>query len=738
MAYGTKYTASFESTAEETYDVFILEKDYVGSEIPITLSAVPVRHSWATDEPQPPIKGSSLTLSILNTGSLPISSFYSNNDDQFKIWFYKGANKLFEGFLVQDDCTELMVDYVHEIVLSFTDNLGLLKDVALDKDVPDFGGYPCTAYFDFVSVVPDNFIYLYNTDFIPVVSTPFTISGHIEAAANAAWTPIAVTSLGGNNWKVQVVDGAFTDMQAWPCIISGSATINLYNRNTLLNIIRVCLANTGLALDSHIYANIFELSNDDSRAFLEQTYIDPQTFIDDENFKNCYEVLEIILGRFGLTLFQANGVWNIIRWHEFRYYTSPYPVDYFIYNSAMEYTGAGTMNNLLVTGFEEAIYPENGLTRSIIRPWQFETEKFDYEQPKYLLRNFDLQDLGALITSYTSGANTNYEYEFTGWQTNGVYSPYPDIFIRVVRVTATNEEIERYAVIDGQSGAPGLAAESFPLEVATGDKLTFEFTYRTNTSQPGAATTYIGVRLFDGTTTLYADKDPNVNWDTGLINWPFTIPVGANNNENQNVVVETGAIPFDGLVFLYLPQVTTSPSPGDETQIKDIRLTYTPFINDSTKIIGQTHKSLSDEVSVKNTQSIEVLTDDSPRNSIAGTLYKPSFTSLVQDRTSLWYRIQASAEEKRIGEIISTESLVIRLIPRAKLEGTFYGLTGVSMLAILTNNALPTYNFIFGSLEIDYRNNSFTGTQYEMYIDDEIDIPRPGVTYEFKYLYSNV
>jgi len=737
MAYFEHYRAEFDSVSEETYRIYIYEKDYVGSIVNLTLSAIPIKHAWSTDEPQPPIKGSSLTFSYLNTGSVPISSFYSVNDDQFKIQLFRGGEMLFEGFLVQDDCAEIMVDYTHEITLSFNDNLGLLKDVPLDSNVPNLGAFTASAYFDFLSPSPSNncFIYLYNTTFIPVVATPFTISGHIEAAANATWTPTAVTAIGNGNWKVQVADFSFIDMQAWPCFIAGSSTIDLYNRNSLLNIIRVCLYNTGLELDTHIYANIFEVSQDVTRSFLEQTYIDAQTFIEGESFMDCYRVLEIIMDRFNLTLFQANGVWNIVRWQEFRYYTSPFPLPYFIYDFEMTYTGTGTLDKFYTTGFEESIYPEVGLTRSIIRPYNFDKETYNYYQPKYLLRNFDLQDLGSLITSYVSGPNTISEYNLTDWHDAG-FSPQPSYFIRVVVTTATGFEVERYVVVSGATGDNPRSVMSTPFEVSAGDKITFEYTFKTTKSQAGPGTVVLALRLYDLSTTNYADEDPTVNWKVG-VGWNFTIPSGGNTNVNQTVTIDPGQIPFDGLIYCYLPQADQTAAGGDETQIKDIRITYTPYINDSVKINGQVHTS-TQNVNIKNNESIEIFTDDSPRNSIKGTLFKPSFATSIQDKTSQWYRISNPSETLRIGEITTGEQLKWRQISRAKLEGTFYGLVqtnNVSMLAILTNTALPGLNFIFGMLEIDYRNNSFNGTQWEIYEDGE-SIAEP-IVYDFKYLYSS-
>lgn len=644
MAYEIKYQASFDNSAQQTYTVQILELDYVGSVLPLSFSGVPIKHAWQTDEPKPAIKGSSVMLTIHNPGDLPITDFYSNTDDQFKIRVFHGAQLKFEGFLVQDDCSELMVDFVHEIALSFNDNLGLLKDVALD--------------------------------------------------------------------------------------------VNL-ERLPLLDIIKVCILNTGLELDLFVYANIFEASHSTADSFLPQTIIDTQTFLKSESFDNCYSVLETLLNRFHLTLLQADGHWNIVRWDEVRYYPTAIDVPYFHYDSAFTLIGTGVMDANIVSGFMEATYPETGLTRSIFRPFKFVKETFNYVQPKYLLRNYDLQDLGAFITSYVDGANTNYEYEFTDWDPGG-FSPAVTYYIRVVRDTATDEEIERYVVIEGATGDTARSIVGQPFEVGEGDRITFEYTFRTTASQAGPATIILALRLFDGTTTRFADDDPTVNWKPG-VGWNFLIPSGGNTNENQSVTINPGRIPFSGLIYCYLPQAVDPAGPGDETRIKDIRVTYTPYINDSTKIIGHIHRA-EQVYTIKNNEESEIFMDDSPRNSVIGTLFRSTFTGVLQDRTTTWYRLTVPAGEKRIGEIMTYEQDLWRQKPRTKLEGTFYGIGAITMLAVLSNtavvNGIHAVYFLFGSLEIDYKNNSLNCTLWEIYEDEEEEDLSSPINYTFKYIYD--
>jgi hypothetical protein len=132
--YGLRYTASYSSTTDKNYRVDIYFKDYVGAANSVKCAGRPVIHKWESDEPLTPIKGSSLTVTLINEGWLPLTAFYSVEDDFCKIVLtWEDANAvLFTGFLVQDDCREPLTDVNHEITLAANDNLGLLKGLKLD------------------------------------------------------------------------------------------------------------------------------------------------------------------------------------------------------------------------------------------------------------------------------------------------------------------------------------------------------------------------------------------------------------------------------------------------------------------------------------------------------------------------------------------------------------------------------------------------------------------------------
>jgi len=676
MAYTLKYQGEFDSISEVGYRVEILEKDYSGPNYQIQLAAAPVVHNWNTDDPKASVKGSSLQIRYLNKGSIPIESFYSNADDQFRVIFYQGSKVLFIGYLVQDDCIEPMVDFTHEVLLSANDNLGLLKDLALDVSA-EVSLLPCMAQGDFIGItIPvQNWIILSNINFTPAIGVPFTITGHPATLMNNTFTPTAVTALSSTQFRVKIATSTGDTVNA-PCSINGTATIaNGNKRLTLANIIHACLVKTGLELDTHIYCNLFAANNIVTTSFLHQIYIEPDTFLSGDKFDNCYSVLEKICGTFNLSLFQALGRWNIVHWDELRRGT----VNGFIYDYDFALTGTEDLQAAFDFGFhgttgmpDHPTYPEAGLVKSITRPFEFAKETFNYQQPKYLLKNYDLQTLGALLRTYTSGGNTIKEYVATSWEL-GFTGTVVERFIRVTTDSLGNE-IDRVFVMRGPTGDSARSVASTPIEVSAGDKVNFSFSFKTNVSQGGTLTIIFAIRVFDGVNNRYVDESPTDNgaWQSG-IGFNYVIASGDNSNVWHQVDIKSSQIPFNGLLYCYLAQATQDPqSTAKETYYKDIRLELTQFINDSTKVIGHIHKD-SQAVVIKNNKDVEIYMDDSPRNTIQGTLFQPSFTGLLQDRTDLWYR-NGITESKKVGNIITNETLQYRSVSRTKLEGAYRGL----------------------------------------------------------------
>jgi hypothetical protein len=105
---------------------------------------------------------------------------------------------------------------------------------------------------------------------------------------------------------------------------------------------------------------------------------------------------------------------------------------------------------------------------------------------------------------------------------------------------------------------------------------------------------------------------------------------------------------------------------------------------------------------------------------------------VVQDRTRFWY-----PDLLPLGELTTFETLFHRRVPRTKIEGSWLGVDEVSMLTILSYTVFPGKYFTFGTLTIDYKNNTFSGTLWERWRVYEVDSDLRSY-YQLNYLYKKL
>lgn len=751
MAYGLKYQTQFSSVSDDNnasrdYTLQFLFKDYTGGPTSIEGGSISVIQKCTQDDPVAPIKGQSLDIRLVNDGSLPITSFQTIDDDGVQVKLLDdNSNVLFIGFLVQDDFSEMMVDFSHEITLSANDSLGLLKEVPLSEASVRRAFYAVRRTNGVNTVI---YFYVGDKAFYPQASDTIEVDGGTYTIDTAVEEDTVISSI-GYNWTIKVTTTtggiAYGDETIY---LTGE--INLIERNSLLSVLAVCLAQTNLALVTNIFLNLYEYRQDNTYSTIEQTIIDTQTFISGDNYEDCYSVLSKILTGFNCTLIQANGQWNIVHWFEAREYTDN-AIPGFVYDETWSRAGTTTFANNFFIGADpqltQIIYP---LTTTAYRGYKFSRKTFNYKNPKYLLRNLDLKLLGPKIREYQSGGLFYYEYEIYQWYYWDAYGlPQADRLIRVVKDNLGNE-LERYIVIYNRVN--GGEVQSSPVEISEGDIIKLSFNWSTDVSQPG--TGYAGgnwiVRIFDGSVYQYArnyegtltpgqalTEIPPI-WEVKSV--PFSLPANwrqvtaSNTNQWETVTIQTAPVPFSGLFHLVLTSLTTSTA--NETRYKDFTFQIISTANNSTKIIGQVHTQ-EQTPTIKTNSDTEIFVDDSPKSSISGCLFLPTKTGLLQDRTTFW-RYPADANGWRLGELTTLEEITWRQKTRQKFEGGFTGNwqndTPVSLLTMAIFDFDTTKNYTFGLLNIDYKNNRFDGNLWE--IHDTEDDSGFDPDYEFKYLYS--
>jgi hypothetical protein len=698
MAYFTKYIIDFPP-----YQLLIKTNGLSGSPVTATAGSPAVVHKWDVDEPTAPIKGSSLEANIIG---LPLLTFYSESDISFKGELYYENTLKFAGFIVQDDCQEDVDDLAHSTALSFTDGLGLLKDVSFGDAIAQ-----------------------------PITSTVLV---HINASGFAIDTSYpfspgdVFTIVGFGTFTIDTVTGptTYTTTTALPTLSGfynlATSKVLTESKISLFAILQACLKATSLELPLEIFSQLAEDGMGSNGSFFEEILVARETFLKDEReYEDCYGVLEKVLSRFDATLMQANGQWNIIRWHEQKPATASYKYDV----NFGRLTNGGAYDQFKAFGREEGIYPEYGYSQKIVRPFNIVKESFRYNSPNSLLKNADLQELGALITTYTVNEEdfkpdedpdttndytvTYKEYEMPRWVDSALGGSVSDLRIRVV-IDSLGNELERYAVVTTD------ASKSADIEACAGDIVQFDFQIRNPAGAVSTPSTLVFIiQLRDGTRTVYAHNDTTWQTTTG-----FTYQSSNNYQNWTGVTIKTGRIPFDGLLNVYLTNNFGT------AHYNDMRFKYISYINESTKVIGHSHTQ-AQPITIKNKDEQDITLDDSPRNFIAGTLFRKFLVGLIQERTKLWN--DGLGEGKPLGVLISNQQKQWRSKARTITEGSLYGDPHVSPLTTFTSPIFPGLNLVPGRMEIEYVVKKVSGTLHEIYKTGE---DTAIAEYSFEYIYD--
>ena len=713
MAYGIKYYSEFDSFKTlQSYILNIYQKDYTGGSTELLLSGSPVIQEWQEDDPIAPIKGSTLKISYISDG-ISLDDFYSNEDNTFLVELKRleTGETMFKGYILQDDCQEIQVDFNHIIQLTASDNLGLLKDVTLDQAAISFGDLETIA--NGPSSAGGNTIYLYSVPNLnmPIGSILKIYSGGLlfytfTVAKVVGWTPLL-------GWAIEIVETA-------PVIIIGSTDTtewmvakDINGFHSLAYFLRLCLLSTSLELSSRVVTELYPVDGTTGR-WLDDTTIQGTTFLNNDKWMTCYDILEAIMTRFNATCFQSNGTWWIVRWLEmWRYILGTsmtgwsYDKDFAVITSITE--------NQRDFPFYNGSDIETGLLKSITRPFEYSKETFNYGQPENLLCNSNIQTLGPLVRSYDIGLYTRYEYELPCWF-NGPYGPQPE---RVIRITINNDptsvdylrELERIIVINGATGSDPTSTKSEDISISKGDVVNLSFSFKTNTSQPGPVNNVFAVTLWDGITLLYL-KD-NGSWSTTL-GYTYSVLNGDNTDQWHTVTIRSLETPHTGIINVFLAQQNNS---DFETNYNDINFSISYNVNSSKNINGQTHNDSQSAV-IKNNSDIEVLMDDVPHLSLKGALYLDTITSLVQDLTKEWNYTGGATNYPYLGQLTTKEKLFWRWKPTSKFSGTFLNLLNsygniFSMFAIVTMGG-GDKRYVPGSLAIDYKNGTADCTLWEV------------------------
>ena len=782
--YGTYAIGNFSNIAKYhtvNYRFIIYKKGYTGNPVSIVCGKDPAVLTYLNDDIYG-IKGSEIEINLLNIdNNLPLSNFYSDYDDTFKIVYgvpyeetvidINGAIttqtymfSLFTGYLLQEDCSEVMTDIAHEIKLTFTDGLGLLKDI-------DFQTASLMSPISQGNLrIGTNNINIYRENSTqsarivfnnPIVGgnpgpTSFIVI-YDSTIGTRAYEVLDVGPTQGGITQVFVHGSTLTmplSISQKYAIIGGTRLLNnITGRVKLSDCIRICLHATNLNLNIK-YAGSTQAYDDVTSTLytdiLNNVWVDPRTFYDNGKWDSCYDVLEKICKRFNMTLFQsgtfdmsifdnpfapkagANPAWHFMRFEELRYNQNI--INGIVYDGYFNFIDNADISTQIDFGDFTDI--EYGIQQSIDRPYNHFANSYN-NNLKPFIPNFDYNVLGlkSNTTFYTSGG-VDYkreDYAAYSWGNTHIINngaPYPSrrIFVETNQSTG---EIQRYLWVYGgydSTSSPnnpsGKTVQSLPLEVFRGDKIRVTIGYKTTTDM---ATTIITV------CTLLKVGGNSYGWQK------VSDETGEDTRNYKEVTGEF-IIDEDCLITFLFNQIDSSPTGA--TFYGPLQVEIETNINGALNSPGHLHTA-SISKNLRNNDDLQIDLDDTVRNYLSGTLFFSTSINNLRQRTKIWYDGQYN-EKYSLGEIMTKEVMARKCKPRVKLEGTILGIVNSQKKFMYLKSGynfliLNGVYFIIGKAEYNFREDVLECTMYEMWRDGEYRSglgikENPEIKYDFKYL----
>jgi hypothetical protein len=728
MAYGKHYFFRFKNrVSNDIYRAEIWQSGFSGAVTELRGAETPLTIAYQDNDILTPVKAIEITLNFFVDGTvLNLETFYNDNDEAFRVDIYceTPADKLlYSGFIIQDGTSEPETDRQHILTLKATDNLALLKNISWKDATPQYNGKFPLAYF-----------------------------------------------------------------------------------------IRYCLKQTGLyspdsvidqSLPLRLYGNVFENTEQDRGNNIlndpfQQIFISSSIFLNsDSTWQDCYTVLTKILTDYNACLLQGAGAWNVVRPGEYKYFAGLIPGNEYVYNGTGTNVNAVTLNNNAVIARSGAdLYPTSeDLNKAIVRPLQSLTDTFNYNNPASYIRQSDLILPAGAVPFYTNtsgGIKTdryNLATYFPAWIARGNMTEYLEIITDIT----TGNETDRYIAITGDATATVKGGLEFnPIEISAGDVIEFSAQVKNITTTADNMAFYTRPRLIDATGAVYclarneansggvivasarwfgpypgnewdsitdftATADSEFSYNGTSLQWAQI----ADNNYIDFIKDHLPPCPVDG-VLLYrikgtnyepLPSGAIDPNtPRVDTAIKSFKIDIQNNINNSASLTGQKHTETFNP-NIKAVQTNDKNFDDSPRNTIAGTLFTDKLSnfdytdintgaatgigSLYFTRTLFWHTGHNN-ESLRVGNIIARERLQLLYTARYSREGTFRLIRFqtndfTSLLTLFSFSWLPGRNFLARGLTIDFMNNTVNGRLQEIFKTDESDFLDK---YIFSYVYK--
>jgi hypothetical protein len=633
MPYGLKYFAEFNTISSQTltFRLEISKKNYTGDDTEITLTSSGCIQEWQEDDPYAPIKGCTLNIGIVNDGTVSLDDFYSEDDDEFYVELIRTDTMmtLFRGYVLQDDSQEVVLDYAHEINIVATDNLGTLKDVLLIDAAKKFGT-PIT--YTGVELTAVGATFYTNRDELGALKPgmDFVVSDSIYLG-NYTCISISYDEV-LNNWIINTGQ-ILPNLGMLYSDVTFNTEIDIYDHVSLLTLVRLCLKSTNVVCGLNVFTKIYPEGTSIER-FLDGTLVYGGTFLTDNSSDNCYDVLEKIMSRFNASLFQTWGKWYIVRYGEiFSGFNSDpkYLIESNQYTDNFVYSGTATDNHLFDININEI---ETGLLKSIIRPYKFVSETFDYEEQTALLKNTNLMETGDLVGQQNTIYYKNYYYKAKNYQV------FPGFTGQIyVQTDLKDIEVARNLIIKGDGFDPSapFAVRSDTVQLTAGTIVNISYDVRVDDliGPPGYAGNWQTFFVCEDGTNIYYLKNDGT-FSTGFANiYDFVIAPPGLLNDWHTLNVEM-KIPFDCIFYFYYRHFEIDNTYLNKaTYYKNIQFKAQGVFVENSKTIGQISTE-TQNANIKNALQKNIKLDNSPSGIIKGALFTNQIVNGIQQLTKNW------------------------------------------------------------------------------------------------------
>jgi hypothetical protein len=134
MAYGLKYTIPFKDVDNYSNVVEIYQDGFVGTSTELIATDVPAVHKYEREDNEDlttPIMSTTFTISFYSTETTDFRNFFSYSDREFLVVHKFEGDVVFKGYLLNDITGEPFQDPPYPVVVTATDGLAQLKEVAL-------------------------------------------------------------------------------------------------------------------------------------------------------------------------------------------------------------------------------------------------------------------------------------------------------------------------------------------------------------------------------------------------------------------------------------------------------------------------------------------------------------------------------------------------------------------------------------------------------------------------------